>query len=108
MASIMGLDFFQKDSNGKDLLLLSVPDSALSLLEIPINGLHKKTGIYIDPFGTTVLYFDHTKLLISLISDYESTLNFREKKKFEELTKELKSVLKTAVDTRTSLFVEGD
>ena len=104
----MGLDFFQKDSKGKDLLLLTIPDSALSMLETPIKELYKKTGIYIDPYGTTVLYCDHIKLFSSLLSNYEGILNIREKKKFEELTRELKSVLKTAFDYKTNLVIEGD
>ena len=51
------------------------------------------TGIIIDEYGTTRLYFDHVKLLLELIS---------------KETSDFKGILKKAVELKIGLLIEGD
>ena len=51
---------------------LFLNDKSVELLSNAFLYLEKKTGIYIDPYGTTKVYPDHQKILINYLSDNEN------------------------------------
>jgi hypothetical protein len=67
-----------------------------TLIETELNLFKRKTGIMIDQYGTTRLYFDHVKLLVELIKTNKKEIN------------NIKSILKLAVENEHSLLFEGD
>jgi len=88
--------------------LMSLPESDFALLAAINDAYKQKTGIYIDAYGTTILYHDHIKLLVTIISNYESTLAAPEKDKFSVKFAQLKVILNNAIESEINLIVEGD
>ncbi len=85
---IMGMDiYFSTDKNN----LVATIDS-LSSIEKPLVEFKKKTGVVIDEYGKTNLYFDHIKLLNELINQQN----------------EWKTVFQNAIDKKSGLIIEGD
>ena len=61
------LSYISDTDGGKPSLLLS--DKSVKLLDDALFYLEEKTGIYIDPYGTTKVYPDHQKILINYLSN---------------------------------------
>ncbi|WP_198227976.1 MULTISPECIES: hypothetical protein [unclassified Gilliamella] len=59
--------------------------------------LEKKTGIYIDPYGTTKVYPDHQKILINYLSNNN-----------DNEIKELLVYFREAVSQDEIILAEGD
>lgn len=48
---------------------LVLNDKTIQLLADAFRYLKEKTGVYIDPYGTTRVYPDHQRILISYLTD---------------------------------------
>jgi len=84
----MGLDIYL--SSDKSNLLATI--DSLNSIEKPLIEFEKKTGVVIDEYGKTNLYFDHIKLLNELINQQN----------------EWKIVFQKAIDRNSGLIIEGD
>ena len=84
----MGLDIYLALNKNE---IIATIDS-LQSIEIALEEFSKKTGITIDPYGTTHLYADHIQLIFSLIpKPNQWTIVFQK-----------------ALDANTGLIIEGD
>lgn len=54
---------------------MKLSTSDIHLLEKELFLLKEKTGIYIDPYGTTRLYPDHGKILLNAIEHRKNVKN---------------------------------
>lgn len=66
--------------------------NSLSSIKKQILEFEKKTGVVIDEYGKTHLYFDHIKLLIELISE----------------SNEWTIVFQKAIENNSGLIIQGD
>ena len=64
---MLNFSYLSNTDGSKPSLLLS--DKSVELLNDALFYLEKKTGIYIDPYGTTKVYPDHQKILINYLSN---------------------------------------
>ena len=72
-------------------------DKNVELLTDAFFHLEKKTGIYIDPYGTTKVYPDHQKILINYLSNNN-----------DNEIKELLVYFKEAISQDEIILAEGD
>ena len=89
------LSYISDTDGGKPSLLLS--DKSIELLNDALFYLEKKTGIYIDPYGTTKVYPDHQKILINYLSNNK-----------DNEIKKLLAYLKEAVSQDEVILADGD
>jgi len=61
----MSMDIYS--SSDKKNPLVSLSGSDIRSIEKAISMLKEKTGVYLDPYGTTKIYPDHGKILLSII-----------------------------------------
>ena len=64
----MSLDFSYLSDKGGIFPKYTLVDRDSSLFEAAFSDLQEKTGVFIDPYGTTRIYPDHQRLLISFLS----------------------------------------
>ena len=114
----MGLDIYeygrqkgQKRKKGTPRhgnYLMSLSESDFALLAAINDAYKQKTGVYIDEYGTTILYRDHIELLTTIIANHEDTLSAPEKDKFTVKFAQLKVILNNAIESEINLRAEGD
>jgi len=102
----MGIDIFELTN--KRCCITTLSDSEFLPLESIMDEFQKRTGIYIDAYGTTRLYSAHIKLLVSLMVDYEANLAATEKEKFMVTSGKVKTVFSKAIADGADLMFEGD
>lgn len=84
------------DTDGvKPSLLLS--DKIVKLLDDALFYLEEKTGIYINPYGTTKVYPDHQKILINYLSNNK-----------DDEIKKLLAYFREAVSQDEIILADGD
>ena len=84
----MGMDIYLSTDKGN---LIGTIDS-LNSIQKELFEFEKKTGILINEYGRTNLYFDHIKLLNELINK----------------SNEWKIVFQKAIENNCGLIIEGD
>jgi len=84
----MGMDIYL--STDKNNLIGTI--NSLSSIKKQLVEFEKKTGVIIDEYGKTNLYFDHIKLLNELINQ----------------SNEWKIVFQKAIENNCGLIIEGD
>ena len=84
----MGMDIYC--SNEKSVLITTIEN--LSSIEKPLIQFKNRTGITIDEYGKTNLYFEHIKLLNKLISGQN----------------EWNIIFKRAIEKKCGIIIEGD
>ena len=67
---MLNFSYLSDTDGSKPSLFLN--DKSAELLNDAFLYLEKKTGIYIDPYGTTKVYPDHQKILINYLLDNEN------------------------------------
>jgi hypothetical protein len=77
-------------------------------LEIIFQRFHKRTGIYIDYYGDTVLSLKNIKLLMELIDQYVQGVDININKKLTSAVLEFKGVLKYLLQKNISVKLLGD
>jgi hypothetical protein len=95
----MGLDVFFLSDKKMERCLLSLSKSDVVYLEKYMALLRKKTGVYIDPYGTTRLYPNHGKILFNSIK-HQGYIN--------DKIKNFLLILQRAMDENEVLLFEGD
>ena len=87
---------YLSDTDGsKPSLLLN--DKSIKLLNDALFYLEKKTGIYIDPYGTTKVYPGHQKILINYLSNNK-----------DNEIKKLLAYLREAISQDEVILADGD
>ena len=89
------LSYISDTDGGKPSLLLS--DKIVKLLDDALFYLEEKTGIYIDPYGTTKVYPDHQKILINHLSNNK-----------DDEIKKLLAYFREAVSQDEIILADGD
>ena len=89
------LSYISDTDGGKPSLLLS--DKSVKLLDDALFYLEEKTGIYIDPYGTTKVYPDHQKILIKYLSNNK-----------DDEIKKLLAYFREAVSQDEIILADGD
>ena len=89
------LSYISDTDGSKPSLFLS--DKSVKLLDDALFYLEEKTGIYIDPYGTTKVYPDHQKILINYLSNNN-----------DNEIKELLVYFREAVSQDEIILAEGD
>ena len=92
---MLNFSYLSNTDGSKPSLLLS--DKSVELLNDALFYLEKKTGIYIDPYGTTKVYPDHQKILINYLSNNK-----------DNEIKKLLAYLKEAVSQDEVILADGD
>ena len=89
------LSYISDTDGGKPSLLLS--DKSVKLLDDALFSLEEKTGIYINPYGTTKVYPDHQKILINYLSNNK-----------DDEIKKLLAYFREAVSQDEIILADGD
>lgn len=89
------LSYISDTDGGKPSLLLS--DKSVKLLDDALFYLEEKTGIYIDPYGTTKVYPNHQKILINYLSNNK-----------DDEIKKLLAYFREAVSQDEIILADGD
>lgn len=89
------LSYISDTDGGKPSLLLS--DKSVELLGDALFYLEEKTGIYINPYGTTKVYPDHQKILINYLSNNK-----------DDEIKKLLAYFREAVSQDEIILADGD
>jgi len=95
----MGLDVYSSTDKKMQYCLVSLSDSDIRMLEEEISLLKEKTGIYVDPYGTTKLYPDHGKILLNFIV---------KNKKNSKNINNLVNIIQDHITKNEILIFEGD
>ena len=95
----MGLDVYSVRDKKMENCLITLSNSDVRLLEREISLLKEKTGVYIDPYGTTKVYPDHCKILLEAI--------LRNKKEGGNIINFI-GVIKESIKQEDVLVFEGD
>jgi len=95
----MGLDVYSSADKKMQHCLVSLSDYDICMLEEGISLLREKTGIYLDPYGTTKLYPDHGKILLNFI--------IKNKKNTKNIV-DLLNVIQDHIMKNEILIFEGD
>jgi len=95
----MGIDLCYLDDQKE--VLVTLDESALTKLEPAFKLLQAKSGVYVDPYGTTRISPDHAKIILSEIEKFaEASLSTRIRK--------TRSVLEHAKNNNDWLIALGD
>ncbi|MFQ1012472.1 hypothetical protein ACFX2U_06370 [Gilliamella apicola] len=89
------LSYISDTDGSKPSLFLS--DKSVKLLDDALFYLEEKTGIYIDPYGTTKVYPDHQKILIKYLSNNK-----------DDEIKKLLAYFREAVSQDEIILADGD
>ena len=89
------LSYISDTDGGKPSLLLS--DKIVKLLDDALFYLEEKTGIYINPYGTTKVYPGHQKILINYLSNNK-----------DDEIKKLLAYFREAVSQDEIILADGD
>jgi hypothetical protein len=90
----MGYTIFDIDDQNRQRPLADFPDARISAtMKSAVERLQSETGVLLDPYGTTVLYPDHMKLLLAGLGPAD---------------KEFRTILESAIASDTALVFEGD
>ena len=92
---MLNFSYLSDTDGSKPSLLLS--DKNIESLNDAFFYLEKKTGIYIDPYGTTKVHPDHQKILINYLSNNK-----------DNEIKKLLAYLKEAVSQDEVILADGD
>jgi hypothetical protein len=92
---MLNFSYLSNTDGSKPSLLLS--DKSVELLNDALFYLEKKTGIYIDPYGTTKVYPDHQKILIKYLSNNK-----------DDEIKKLLAYFREAVSQDEIILADGD
>ena len=92
---MLNFSYLSDTDGSKPSLLLN--DKSIKLLNDALFYLEKKTGIYIDPYGTTKVYPGHQKILINYLSNNK-----------DNEIKKLLAYLKEAVSQDEVILADGD
>ena len=92
---MLNFSYLSDTDGSKPSLLLS--DKNIELLNDALFYLEKKTGIYINPYGTTKVYPDHQKILINYLSNNKNN----------EI-KKLLAYLREAISQDEVILADGD
>jgi hypothetical protein len=95
----MSLDAYLLSDKKMKNCLIKLTDPDLALLEQCITLLENKTGVYIDPYGTTRLYASHAEILLYSI-EMQKITNVK-------ITK-FKGILQNCIEKNEPLLFEGD
>ena len=92
---MLNFSYLSDTDGSKPSLLLS--DKNIESLNDAFFYLEKKTGIYIDPYGTTKVHPDHQKILINYLSNNK-----------DNEIKKLLAYLREAVSQDEVILADGD
>jgi len=95
----MGLDVYSVSDKKMENCLITLSNSDVRLLEMEIYFLKEKTGVYVDLYGTTKLYPDHSKILLEVI--------LKNKKEGKNIINFI-NVIKESIKQDDVLVFEGD
>lgn len=95
----MGLDIYYISDRKRGNCLITLSRSDLVFLEKSIFSLKEKTGVYIDAYGTTKLYPDHGKILLSSINCLKVS-----NKNIEDFLR----IIQLSIEKDEILILEGD
>lgn len=100
----MGLRIYR--TGGNEELLLALPDTATGTIESTQDELERKTGQFVDPYGTTVLEPEHAAIWLQSLQRHISEA--AGKPSPLAVLQDLVKLLKFAVGSNVALRVEGD
>ena len=92
---MLNFSYLSDTDGSKPSLLLS--DKSIELLNDALFYLEKKTGIYIDPYGTSKVYPGHQKILIDYLSNNK-----------DNEIKKILAYLREAVSQDEVILADGD
>lgn len=92
---MLNFSYLSDTDESKPSLLLS--DKSIELLNDALFYLEKKTGIYIDPYGTSKVYPGHQKILINYLSNNK-----------DNEIKKILAYLREAVSQDEVILADGD
>jgi hypothetical protein len=91
----MGLDFYNEEDRLRKNLLFRIREKELPRYERGFNEFEKKTGVFLDPYGSKRLTVAHLQLLRQLMPNEKDFHPFKE-------------FLDRAVSSRSTIMAEGD
>ncbi len=91
------LDFLYIAPPSENACRFSIADSEVSLFDAAFRFLEKKSGIYIDPYGTNRIYPDHQKVLLDFLAG-----------ETHETVRHFLVFLEKAFSSRATVLVERD
>jgi hypothetical protein len=101
----MAVQFYSLEDRLVKNILFELNEDDFEVMFKVLVDFKKLTGIYIDPYGTTKIYPDHIKLIISIFENYLNQLNTKKnyvlKERLVKLSDEFRKV-------KGGLFVVGD
>ena len=101
----MALDFHRLDNNE---YVFGLNDQKYKHLEIVFNDFKQQTGIYIDPYGDTILTVQYQKMLEKIIDNYiiKEDLNNNKQKTIDIIA--FKTLLDYLSNKNIDLKIMGD
>lgn len=82
--------------------LFKLEEEEIDNVQLIFDEFESRTGIYIDPYGTSRLYCDHIKLIYIILEKNESKVLKK------NLLKVFKENLENAIRNGGNLILEGD
>ena len=84
--------------------IFTITDELFDILSGPLEEFEKKTGVYIDNYGNSRLYYQHSMLLLQLITnDINNKKQLPERSVMNFIT-----FLEEAINNKTDLELIGD
>jgi hypothetical protein len=89
----MALDFYKIHDRRYQNKLFQLDEKELDDIRQVLEKFQKLTGVYLDPYGTTRIYFDQVRLLNTMLETYLNDIkDYKENKRISIILDKLKII----------------
>jgi hypothetical protein len=72
MHDAMGIELYWLKTEPREQPLIVIDDALLNFMAAAVDLLEKKSGVYVDPYGTTPIAPAHAAILVNGLEDAET------------------------------------